>query len=163
MADARPSLMSIQETAHTLMNHPVCETPGWQFIAGSGFKSRPHRMSMRTSRLFCRDVAIPYFITEIFFSHWDHIILPSYFRNETAVSQSKLEECAPSGFTTQCTKRFKKLLKAKHFIFICICAVFICIYLYYVFIDAEVMGRVMEDCTKMGNIVENTISHVLVS
>ena len=51
------------------MNHPVCETPGWQFIAGSGFKSRPHRMSMRTSRLFCRDVAIPYFITEnIFFS-----------------------------------------------------------------------------------------------
>ena len=39
-ADGTPSLTSIRGTAHTLMNHSACETPGWQFIAGSGFKPR---------------------------------------------------------------------------------------------------------------------------
>ena len=41
LVDGTSSLMSIQETAHTLMNHPAtCETPGWQLIAGSRFKPR---------------------------------------------------------------------------------------------------------------------------
>ena len=39
--------------AHTLMNHPDCETPGWQFIAGSGLESRLHRLeaSVRTFKV----------------------------------------------------------------------------------------------------------------
>ena len=39
-ADRTSSLTSIQGAAHTSTNHPACETPGWQFIAGSGFKPR---------------------------------------------------------------------------------------------------------------------------
>ena len=32
--------MSIRETACTLIHHHACESPGWRFIAGSGFKPR---------------------------------------------------------------------------------------------------------------------------
>ena len=39
-ADVTPSLTYVRETAHTFMNHPACETPGWQFIAESGFEPR---------------------------------------------------------------------------------------------------------------------------
>ena len=43
--------MSIRETAHTLMNHPACETPGSQFRAGSGFKPRLDRLEQTCVRL----------------------------------------------------------------------------------------------------------------
>ena len=39
--------MATWRTAHPLMNHPACETPGWQFIAGSGFE--PRRDSLEAS------------------------------------------------------------------------------------------------------------------
>ena len=39
-ADVTSSLTFNRETAHTLMNHPACETPGWQFIAGLGFEPK---------------------------------------------------------------------------------------------------------------------------
>ena len=54
--DRRSSLSSTQETARTHMNHPACETPRWQFIAGSGFKSRQDGLetSIRISRPSCQ-------------------------------------------------------------------------------------------------------------
>jgi len=43
----------LRDGTHTLMNHPACETPGWQFIAVSGFKPKLDSLetSMHTSRL----------------------------------------------------------------------------------------------------------------
>ena len=65
------------------------ETSGWQFRAGFGFKPRPHRVSMRTSRLSRHGVAIHYFITENIFSHCDSIIyftfLPSGQNHNIAI------------------------------------------------------------------------------
>ena len=45
-------LTSIWGTAYTLMNQPACETPDWQFIAGSGIKPKLDdlEVSLRTSR-----------------------------------------------------------------------------------------------------------------
>ena len=45
--DGMSSLTSIRGTAHTLMIHPVCETTGWQFIAGPRLK--PRRDSLKAS------------------------------------------------------------------------------------------------------------------
>ena len=52
LANGTPSLTPIQGMAHKLMNRPACETPGWQFIAGSGFKLMLDSLeeSMHTSR-----------------------------------------------------------------------------------------------------------------
>ena len=55
-ADGTPSLMSICVMAHTMMNHLACETSGWQFVAGSGFKPRLNSLeaSVHTSRSSCQ-------------------------------------------------------------------------------------------------------------
>ena len=47
---------SIGGTGQTLTNLPACETPGWQFIAGSGFKPRldSFETSVCTSGLSCQ-------------------------------------------------------------------------------------------------------------
>uniref|UniRef100_A0A8C4R570 Major facilitator superfamily domain containing 3 n=1 Tax=Eptatretus burgeri TaxID=7764 RepID=A0A8C4R570_EPTBU len=54
--DIMGSLMSVRGTAHTLINHPACETAGRQFIVGSGFKPRrdSFEASVRTSKLSCQ-------------------------------------------------------------------------------------------------------------
>jgi len=38
----------------TLMPHPLCETPGWQFVAGFKPKLDSSEASAHTSRLFCQ-------------------------------------------------------------------------------------------------------------
>ena len=59
------SLTSIQETAHTFMNHPACEMLGWQFIAKSEFKPRPNSFKRVCVPLepSCRGVVIHCFVT----------------------------------------------------------------------------------------------------
>ena len=49
-------LTSIQGTAQPLMSHTDFKTPGWQFIAGSGFKHRLDslKVSVRPSRSSCQ-------------------------------------------------------------------------------------------------------------
>ena len=57
--DRTPGLTSIQGMAHTLMNYPACETPGWEFIAGSGFEPKLHSLeaSVHTSKPSCQPFA----------------------------------------------------------------------------------------------------------
>ena len=43
-ADGTPSLKSIQGTAHTLMNHPACETLGWQFYSWIGIQTQARQL-----------------------------------------------------------------------------------------------------------------------
>ena len=45
-ADGTLSLTSIQGTAHTLMNHPACETSRRQFIDGPRFEPRLDRLEV---------------------------------------------------------------------------------------------------------------------
>jgi len=128
------------------MNHPACERPGWQFIAVSGLKPRLHRASMRTFRLSCHDVAIHYFITteNIFYSLWSYNLfcLPTSGIELQCRHWLKPEERMQSGFTKQSTKQLKKLLKWS-------------VWFLFVFIYAEVTGRIMEERTKGGNVMEN--------
>ena len=53
LTDGTIRLMYMRETAHTLINHRACETPGRQFIADSGFKPRLDsiEVNVHTSRL----------------------------------------------------------------------------------------------------------------
>ena len=140
-----PSLSSIRGTAHTLMNHPACETLGWQFIAGSGFKSRQHRASMRTSQLSWCDVAIHYFITEnIFYSLWSNNI---FWRPTSSIEPRYRHWNLNAHQAASPSKTVEETFKNEMFFFL------------FVFIFAEVTGHIMEERTKRGNVVENKISH----
>ena len=76
-ADVTPSLTSIWEMAHTLMNHSAYKTPWWQFIAGSRFKPRRDNSAQACVPLgypamMWRFIAVTQL--KIFFTHCNRII-----------------------------------------------------------------------------------------
>ena len=62
LADETSSLTSIRGKAHTLMNHPACETLGWQFRGGLGIKPKRDGLeaSVHNFRPSCQQIPPEY-------------------------------------------------------------------------------------------------------